>query len=93
MRRTKIKNPRIKSHGKCKETGKTMYPSMDDAKMGLSHIWSHDPSAKMDDLHTYQCPFCHEYHIGHISAYKKYLEKQNGSGNNPTDGSRMETGQ
>lgn len=50
---------------KCPTTGKKKYFSHKEARKGITFIWSNDPSIKMGDLHTYQCPSCRAVHIGH----------------------------
>ena len=71
--------PKIrKSQGKagvCGSTKKTMYLTEADAQKGMTLIWGADPTADLKDLHVYQCDFCKHFHVGHISAYQKYLEK------------------
>lgn len=62
--------------GKCPYTkNKTMYITEADALKGMTLIWGADPTADIKDLHVYRCDFCKHFHVGHISAYQKYLEK------------------
>ena len=80
--------PKIrKSQGKagiCDFTGKTIYVTDADAKKGMTLIWGADPSADLKDMHTYRCERYAHYHVGHISAYQNYLER-NGRSNQMPD--------
>ena len=60
---------------KCPVTRKTMFKKEEWANRAKMRIWSHDPSANIMDLHTYLCPDCGQYHIGHKSYYEKYLQQ------------------
>jgi hypothetical protein len=64
----------VRKSRKCPTQHKTMFPTEQDAGRAMMRIWSHDPSANIYDLHTYKCPDCGTYHIGHISYYKKSLD-------------------
>ena len=63
---------------KCKTTRKTSFADEKAAGRSLTRIWSRDPSADLNDLHTYQCPDCKLWHIGHRSKYKMKLEREHG---------------
>ena len=56
---------------KCQSTGKTSFQTEDRASRAMMRMWSHDPQADIFDLHTYQCPECHFWHIGHKSYYEQ----------------------
>lgn len=56
---------------KCLTTNKTKFPNEKQAGRAMMRIWSHDPSADIHDLHTYICPDCGSWHIGHISYYQQ----------------------
>ena len=59
---------------KCPQTGKTKFKTQKLADRTKMRIWSRDPSADITDLHSYVCPHCNEWHVGHISYYEKSLE-------------------
>lgn len=40
----------------------------------MMRIWSHDTSANIYDLHTYVCPDCKSWHVGHKSYYEKTIQ-------------------
>lgn len=69
---------------KCPRYGKRKYRTEEEANRGRWWIWSHDPSAKLDDLHVYLCELCNYWHIGHWSKY-------NGQRNNQTNDRGIET--
>jgi len=69
MSRRKIK--------KCPVTGKTQFATEKLANRAKMRIWSHDPNADINDLHSYVCPDCKSWHVGHISYYEKSLENEN----------------
>ena len=56
---------------KCPKTKKTKFSNERKAGRAKMRIWSHDPSADIYDLHTYKCPDCGSYHIGHKSYFEK----------------------
>jgi hypothetical protein len=56
---------------KCPKTGKTMFATEDMASRSMMRMWSHDPQANIHDLHTYVCPDCLAYHVGHISYFQQ----------------------
>lgn len=58
---------------KCLETGKTKFKTQQLAGRAMMRIWSHDPSADIHDLHTYLCPSCGGWHVGHKSYFEKSL--------------------
>jgi len=62
---------------KCPKTKKTSFPDEKRAGRAMMRIWSHDTSADIYDLHTYVCPDCGMWHVGHISFYEKVKEKLN----------------
>lgn len=59
----------------CPTPRKTPYATQAKASRAMMRCWSHDPSLNMLDMHTYLCP-CGKWHFGHISYYKKYLERK-----------------
>lgn len=59
---------------KCPVTRKTMFKKEEWANKAKMYIWSHDPQAKLEDLHVYPCDHCHTFHVGHISYYQKSLQ-------------------
>ena len=69
----KIKKPL--GAGRCNATKKTIYLTEANAHKGLTLIWGADPSADINDLHVYRCEHCGFFHVGHMSSYIKYLEK------------------
>lgn len=69
--RRKFRLPNIK---KCPKTGKSMYKDEGYANRIKFRIWTRDPHADMKDLHTYLCPDCKHYHVGHKSYYQKSLQ-------------------
>jgi hypothetical protein len=70
----KKKYPKCARPGAC--WGKTIYPSENDARRGITMIWSKDPNADLNDLHSYYCVECEGWHNGHRSYYLKLLQKQ-----------------
>lgn len=80
MKRVKHWREKInkKEYPKCNRYGKTKYNSEEQAHRAMIWIWGHDPHAKLDDLHTYQCEFCNSWHIGHRSKYKGEKNGQTG---------------
>lgn len=71
-----MKRPRFKKNKKCPKTGKSKFHTEQEAGRTMMRIWSHDTSADIYDLHTYQCEFCKSWHVGHKSYYAKELAKQ-----------------
>lgn len=62
---------KIKSlKNKCSKTGKTKYPDEKESDKAKIWIWGRDPSADITDLHSYLCPHCNFWHVGHISYYE-----------------------
>ena len=61
----------------CSSTGKSMFTTEKDAGRAMMRIWSHDTKADIKDLHTYICPDCKAWHVGHASYFQKTLENQN----------------
>lgn len=59
---------------KCPVTHKTMFKGEAQANKAKFRIWSHDPQANIMDLHSYLCPDCGTWHIGHVSYYQKTLQ-------------------
>lgn len=59
---------------KCPVTHKTMFKQESQADKAKMRIWSHDPHANIMDLHSYLCPDCGHYHVGHVSYYEKSLQ-------------------
>lgn len=53
----------------CSLTGKTIFLNEQDAGRAMMRVWSHDTSADIYDLHTYQCG--NHWHFGHRSYYEK----------------------
>lgn len=56
---------------KCQKTNKTKFNNEKKAGRAMMRIWSHDPSANIYDLHTYICPDCGHYHVGHKSYFQQ----------------------
>lgn len=54
--------------------GKRKYETQKDAERVLTLTWAKDPLVKLGDLHTYQCPKCKQWHIGHRRTYEKYVK-------------------
>jgi hypothetical protein len=65
-----------KQSKKCKATNKTKFKTERLAGKAMMRIWAHDTSANIYDLHTYICPSCGDWHIGHISYYRMELAKK-----------------
>lgn len=61
---------------KCHKTGKTKLNTKNKADRVKMYIWSHDPQASIFDLHTYLCPYCKMWHVGHKSYYEMSLKKR-----------------
>lgn len=54
---------------------KKKYGTEKKAQRALMNLWGADPTADINDLHVYPCPFCKGfYHVGHKSKYEKYLK-------------------
>lgn len=66
---------------KCRATGKRKYHTERQAGKDMMRIWSHDPSANIYDLHTYVCPACKFWHVGHRSKYERKLARLSASSN------------
>jgi hypothetical protein len=74
-RKFHLSNPK-----KCKKTGKTQFNDEKKASFAMMRMWSHDPSVNIYDMHTYVCPDCLKWHIGHISYYEKSKAKNGTTG-------------
>lgn len=55
---------------RCKESGKSQFPTDELARKGMMWICSKDPSATFGSLHTYVCPSCKKWHIGGLQPKK-----------------------
>lgn len=55
---------------KCPTSKKSMFRTEKEAGRVMMRIWSHDSSADIHDLHTYICPDCGSWHVGHRSYYE-----------------------
>ncbi len=53
--------------------GKYKFSNLREAEKACFNLWTKDPRLKLEDLHAYQCPHCHKYHVGHKAAYEKIL--------------------
>lgn len=69
-------NRNIKTHyPKCPITKKSMFVTEAEADRVKMRVWSHDPQANIRDLHSYLCPDCNHYHVGHKSYYQMAQNK------------------
>jgi hypothetical protein len=64
---------RLPTPKKCRTTHKTKFKTEKTAAKAMMRIWAHDPSADIYDLHTYICPDCGGWHVGHKSYYQQSL--------------------
>lgn len=53
------------SKGKCPVSGKGQYKNARDADNARTWISKLDPTAKIETLHSYLCPYCRYWHVGH----------------------------
>lgn len=54
--------------------GKKKFDTASEADKAKIRIWGNDPNCDFNDLHSYRCPQCGGWHIGHKSYYIKKLE-------------------
>jgi len=64
------------TYKECKATGKLKYPTEKDANRARMIMWHKDPHVVLDDLHSYKCEFCGQFHIGHKSYYEKIKQRE-----------------
>lgn len=57
------------SVGKCPVSGKSQFANQADADRALAWIASHDPHATVKRMHSYLCPNCSKWHVGHKPHY------------------------
>lgn len=69
---------KVKKDGKCLAywPAKTKFPDETTANKVVTRIWSHDPTVKLGDLHSYKCEVCNSWHVGHKKYYDAYLQRQ-----------------
>lgn len=67
MKRPKLPRPTrvAKGIGFCRHKNKAQYPSEAAANKAVVFIWSRDNTVGINDLHSYLCPVCGKYHVGH----------------------------
>lgn len=57
---------------KCPKTRKTKFDRQKQAQYAMGRIIAHT-TEDMFDLHTYLCPDCKGWHVGHKSTYEKFV--------------------
>jgi len=55
--------------------GKKKFDTVSEADKAKIRIWGKDPNCDFSDLHSYRCPQCGGWHVGHKSYYEKKKEK------------------
>lgn len=78
-KKAQLKRGAFLSPKKCRMTHKTILSNEKEASRVLMRIWGHDPKADINDLHTYLCPDCGGWHVGHKSYYQQKLARENGT--------------